>query len=77
MPTPRIPLLALLCLACASLAAADRKPNFVYVYTDDQRWDALGVVQQEQGEKGRSPGSRRRTSTASPMRGSVSATPSS
>ncbi len=46
MPTPRIPLLALLCLACASLAAADRKPNFVYVYTDDQRWDALGVVQQ-------------------------------
>ena len=55
MPTPRIPLLALLCLACASLAAADRKQNFVYVYTDDQRWDALGVVQQEQGEKGRFP----------------------
>jgi len=55
MPTPRIPLLALLCLACASLAAADRKPNFVYVFTDDQRWDALGVVQKEQGEKGRFP----------------------
>jgi arylsulfatase A-like enzyme len=55
MPTPRIPLLALLCLACASLAAADRKPNFVYVFTDDQRWDALSVVQKEQGEKGRFP----------------------
>ena len=55
MPTPRIPLLALLCLACASLAAADRKPNFVYVFTDDQRWDALGVVQKELGEKGRFP----------------------
>ena len=56
MPTPRLSMLALLCLACASLAcAADRKPNFVYVFTDDQRWDALGVVQQEQGEKGRFP----------------------
>ena len=40
----------------ASLAAAaDRKPNFVYVFTDDQRWDALSVVQKEQGEKGRFP----------------------
>ena len=49
--------LALLLLAgLASLAsAADRKPNFVYVFTDDQRWDALGVVQKEQGEKGRFP----------------------
>jgi arylsulfatase A-like enzyme len=49
--------LTLLLLAgLASLAsAADRKPNFVYVFTDDQRWDALGVVQKEQGEKGRFP----------------------
>ena len=39
----------------AVAAAAERKPNFVYVFTDDQRWDALGVVQQEQGEKGRFP----------------------
>ena len=38
---------------CAS--AAERKPNFVYVFTDDQRWDALGVVQREQGEQGRFP----------------------
>jgi len=35
--------------------AADRKPNFVYVFTDDQRWDAMSVVQKEQGEKGRFP----------------------
>ena len=49
--------LTLLLLAgLASLAsAADRKPNFVYVFTDDQRWDALSVVQQELGEKGRFP----------------------
>jgi len=49
--------IALLFLAgLASLAtAADRKPNFVYVFTDDQRWDALSVVQKEQGEKGRFP----------------------
>jgi arylsulfatase A-like enzyme len=46
----------LLLVGFASLAkAADRKPNFVYVFTDDQRWDALGVVQKEQGEKGRFP----------------------
>jgi arylsulfatase A-like enzyme len=41
--------------AAAPLAAAERKPNFVYIFTDDQRWDALGVVQREQGEKGRFP----------------------
>jgi arylsulfatase A-like enzyme len=56
MPSTRIPQLALLCLVFASLAsAADRKPNFIYVFTDDQRWDALSVVQKEQGEKGRFP----------------------
>jgi len=43
------------CHAPARLAAADRKPNFVYIFTDDQRWDALGVVQREQGEKARFP----------------------
>jgi arylsulfatase A-like enzyme len=39
----------------AVASAADRQPNFVYVFTDDQRWDALGSVQKEQGEKGRFP----------------------
>jgi arylsulfatase A-like enzyme len=38
-----------------NLSAAERKPNFVYIFTDDQRWDALGVVQREQGDKGRFP----------------------
>ena len=43
-------------LACAApLHAADRKPNFLFVYTDDQRWDAIGVVQREQGERARFP----------------------
>jgi arylsulfatase A-like enzyme len=42
-------------LAGPSLGAAERKPNFVYIFTDDQRWDALGVVQREQGEQGRFP----------------------
>ena len=35
--------------------AAERKPNFLFVYTDDQRWDAMGVVQREQGERARFP----------------------
>jgi arylsulfatase A-like enzyme len=39
----------------ASLHAAERKPNFLFVYTDDQRWDAMGVVQREQGERARFP----------------------
>jgi arylsulfatase A-like enzyme len=51
---PRIVLLLLAALV-ADVSAADRKPNFVYVFTDDQRWDALGVVQKEQGEKARFP----------------------
>jgi arylsulfatase A-like enzyme len=35
--------------------AAERKPNFLFVYTDDQRWDAMGVVQREQGDRARFP----------------------
>jgi arylsulfatase A-like enzyme len=47
---------AFLALVLASLAhAADSRPNFLFVYTDDQRFDAMSVVQQEQGEKGRWP----------------------
>src|SRR4051812_10969482 len=37
----------LLCaVACSFLFivhAADRKPNFLFIYTDDQRWDAMSV----------------------------------
>ena len=47
-------LLALLA-AAAPLRAADRKPNFLFIYTDDQRWDAMGAVQREQGERARFP----------------------
>lgn len=36
----------------ASLFGAER-PNFLFIYTDDQRWDALGVVQREQGDQAR------------------------
>ncbi len=40
-----------------SLAAADARvrPNFLFIYTDDQRYDAMGVVQKEQGAQGRFP----------------------
>jgi len=39
----------------APLRAADRRPNFLFVYADDQRWDAVGVVQREQGARARFP----------------------
>ncbi|MEI6536510.1 MAG: sulfatase-like hydrolase/transferase, partial [Verrucomicrobiaceae bacterium] len=43
-------------LTCvAPLRADQRKPNFLFIYTDDQRWDAMGVVQREQGERARFP----------------------
>lgn len=35
--------------------AADERPNFIFIITDDQRWDAMGVVQREQGERARFP----------------------
>jgi arylsulfatase A-like enzyme len=35
--------------------AAPSRPNFVFIYADDWRWDALGVVQREQGERARVP----------------------
>ena len=52
---PRLALLLLVAGFASFAEAADRKPNFVYVFTDDQRWDAMSVVQKEQGEKGRFP----------------------
>jgi arylsulfatase A-like enzyme len=41
-------------MTAAPVLAADR-PNFVFLFADDQRYDALGVVQAEQGDKGRFP----------------------
>ncbi len=51
MPTPR-KLLPALAVGVASIvqAATAPRPNVLVVLTDDQRWDALGVVQREQGE---------------------------
>ena len=46
--------LALISL-CGLLQAAERKPNFLFIYTDDQRYDSVGVVQREQGERARFP----------------------
>ena len=50
-------LAALLLLTCSGrlLAAEAARPNFLFIYTDDQRYDALSVVQKEQGEMGRFP----------------------
>ena len=49
-----VALLVLVARADAATAAA-RKPNVLFIYTDDQRWDALGVVQREQGDRARWP----------------------
>jgi arylsulfatase A-like enzyme len=53
----RLALAGALCLAArlAPAASAAPRPNFLFIYTDDQRWDALGVVQREQGERARFP----------------------
>lgn len=51
-------LAALLIASPTMLRAADvpaKKPNFLSIYTDDHRWDAMGVVQREQGERARFP----------------------
>ncbi|HEX6987628.1 MAG TPA: sulfatase [Planctomycetaceae bacterium] len=45
---------SLVLLSCLSARAADR-PSFLVVITDDQRWDALGVVQRERGGEARFP----------------------
>jgi arylsulfatase A-like enzyme len=46
--------LLLLACVCTSLFAAPQ-PNFLFVIADDHRWDAMGVVQREQGEMARFP----------------------
>ncbi|MBI4657751.1 MAG: sulfatase-like hydrolase/transferase [Verrucomicrobia bacterium] len=62
----RIHCLTLLFTACAHSAGAandatassgndSARPNFLFIYADDQRYDALSVVQQEQGARGRFP----------------------
>src|SRR4051812_24182811 len=53
-------LLAMVSVSCCVPSAHAQgktatKPNFLFIYTDDQRWDALSVVQKEQGDKARFP----------------------
>jgi N-acetylglucosamine-6-sulfatase len=38
-----------------SISVAQERPNFVFIYTDDQRYDAIGIVQREQGKQARFP----------------------
>jgi arylsulfatase A-like enzyme len=55
--TWRILPLALTAVLFASAAYSEAPPrsNIVFIYADDWRWDCLGVVQREQGEKARFP----------------------
>jgi arylsulfatase A-like enzyme len=62
MQSPSRWLLAILLIAFGTLsgrrtAAAEtgQRPNIVFIYADDWRWDCLGVVQREQGERARFP----------------------
>ena len=56
MKTSTLPALAAaFVLAASAFAATPRRPNLVLVFTDDQRWDAMSVVQREQGERARFP----------------------
>lgn len=54
---PRTTLIVCLAVFCCVgvLRAADQKPNFLFIYSDDHRWDAMGVVQREQGDRARFP----------------------
>jgi arylsulfatase A-like enzyme len=40
---------------CAHAANDQNRPNIIFIYADDWRWDCLGVVQKEQGEMARFP----------------------
>ena len=50
-------LILAVCLAesAAAAPAAGTRPNFLFIYTDDQRYDAMSGVQKEQGASGRFP----------------------
>ncbi len=48
-------LAAMFLSSAAAALAADRGPNFMFIIADDHRWDAMGVVQREHGERGRYP----------------------
>ena len=49
--------IATLCMHISmnTASAENKRPNFIFILTDDQRYDAMGVVQKEQGERARFP----------------------
>ncbi len=51
----RLCLLLLSAILSTSVVQAAARPNLLFIYTDDQRYDAVSVVQKEQGERGRFP----------------------
>jgi len=51
----RTPFLLLSVALSASVVRAASRPNLLFVYADDQRHDAVSIVQKEQGERGRFP----------------------
>jgi len=53
--TTRSLLTALCALFACSAYAAGKQPNFIFVIADDHRWDAMGAVQKEHGDKARYP----------------------
>ncbi len=60
LATPLTLLMAAFCVNVSRVRASDegnssKRPNFVFIYADDWRWDCLGAVQREQGEKARFP----------------------
>jgi len=50
-----IPMMAFGATANTAGRSTDPRPNILFIYTDDQRWDAMGVVQKEQGAAARFP----------------------
>lgn len=53
--SPRSAALLLAAALALTSFATERKPNLVLLVTDDQRWDAVGVVQRELGDRARFP----------------------
>jgi arylsulfatase A-like enzyme len=51
----QIKLTFILALAFHATFAQQARPNFIFIYTDDQRHDCLGVVQKELGDMARFP----------------------
>ncbi|MCW1916957.1 sulfatase [Luteolibacter sp. GHJ8] len=50
----KLPALLFFAATLVSLAE-EKRPNFLFIITDDQRWDAIAAVQTEQGGKARFP----------------------